>query len=324
MNILITGGAGGIGSTLAYRLHTFGHTVHIVDNLSNGYMENIDRGGTDWRTFHNMDIRDTDALEYILKLKGIEYVIHLAAITSLPECEINPQECISVNVGGTASVLNAIRNNAVKRMVFSSTSAVYENNSETPFTEDMTVADLIMSHRNNYGMNCVILRYFNVFGPRQDIHRKSPPLINYLVREFMNDRAPILHSDGNQQRDYVHIDDVCLATDLAMDNPAMNGNIYNVCTGTTLSVREIVNIVKSTLGSEIEPIYRDADKFWDTYPSLFYGKYSLARSRMEKETNKYSVGSSEQIQKVIGSEPDKNMHKLISQVANKIKEVYYK
>ena len=145
MKILITGAAGGIGSTLGYELYKCGYELILVDNFRNGYPENLIINNTEFGKFYNVDIRDTSKISDVIRTENVESVIHLAAITSLPDCETNKQECISVNVEGTTSVLEACRLNNVSKVIFSSTSAVYENNSKTdsPFKESLKVNPLL-------------------------------------------------------------------------------------------------------------------------------------------------------------------------------------
>lgn len=299
MNILITGAAGGIGSTLAYSLHKKEHNLTLIDNLRNGYKKNLNINGETFGNFFQKDIRDINTLDFDVEFDA---VIHLAAITSLPDCENNIEETISINVEGTASVLEFCRKRNIQYVFFASTSAVYEQNKDKILTEELIVSprlwyslskkmaeDLCESYRQNYDMNITTARFFNVFGPRQDIHRKNPPLLNYLVTEFKNNRTPILHSDGNQRRDYIHIDDVISFVELCLEKKP--NHVFNVCSGQTLNVNEIVKFVKEAINSNIEPLFRDASMLWNTYPSLFNGSYPLLKKVVINETNKNSLGS---------------------------------
>ena len=262
MKILITGAAGGIGSTLCQDLNSLGHQLILVDNLRNGYLENLEQGGQIPGKFFKLDI-NSEEFYILVEKESPDVVVHLAAITSLPDCEVNYKECIRINVEGTAAVLGASRRSGVRKVIFASTSAVYENtnySSEKGFSEEDQISprlfyslskkmaeEICQSFSINYGMDITILRFFNVFGPKQDIHRTSPPLINYVVREFKRGNIPILHSDGNQSRDYVFSEDVsdliqkCILTDLE------GQKIFNVSTNKTISVREIVKSVKDSI-----------------------------------------------------------------------------
>jgi nucleoside-diphosphate-sugar epimerase len=206
----------------------------------------------------------------------------------------------------------------------------YENNKEQIFTEDLKInprlwyslskkmaEEVCESYRINYDMKITTLRFFNVFGPRQDIHRKNPPLLNYLVREIKNENSPMLHSDGEQKRDYIHVDDVVRLIDICLAKKP--DDTFNVCTGSLISVNQIVNYVLDVFDSNIQPQYRDASKLWDTYPELFDEPYSLNKDIVAKETNKYSRGSYQKAKEILGWEPNTNLEELFKKVVSEIK-----
>jgi nucleoside-diphosphate-sugar epimerase len=298
--VMITGAAGGIGSTLAREMTVMGYDLVLVDNLHNGYKQNL-LGDSH---LHQIDIRNTS--ELVTLLPDVGAVIHLAAISSLPDCERNSAECISVNVAGTASVLEACRQSGVGKCIFASTGAVYEGNPEdqSPFTETLSLSPKLwyptskwmaegICHRyaSNYGLTIPILRLFNVFGPRQDIHRQSPPLINYLVRELMADRVAVLHGTGDQARDYVNVEDAIGLILRCLEDDVVGCNTYNVCTGTLTSVRSIAQLALQTVNPKGQIQWRDPARLWDSYSELFSGPYQLDRSSISSETNKFVLGS---------------------------------
>ena len=327
MRILLTGAAGGIGSTLGHYLHKKGHQLTLVDNLRNGYEENLLISKKTFGDFYNQDIRDPQLVDKLIDL--YDCIIHLAAITALPDCESDVIDTINTNVAGTANIMECARKWNVPHVIFASTSAIYENNKEQIFTENLEVnphlwyslskkmaEEVCESYRVNYGMSITTLRFFNVFGPRQDIHRKNPPLLNYLVREIVQGKQPVLHSTGEQARDYIHVDDVVKLIDLCLEKKP--DDTFNVCTGSLLSVNQIVKYVCETFDSSIKPIYMEASKLWDTYPNLFSGDYPLNKEIVAKETNKYSKGSYQKAKKLLGWEPNTDLESLIKKVATEI------
>ena len=224
--ILITGGAGFIGSQLGFHLGAQGHEIILLDNMSYGRLDNLLIGGKLFGNFIGMDIRSKKIFEV---MKGVDYVFHFAGIAPLPDCQSDPYHAIDINVAGTANILEAARYNGVKRVVFSSTSAIYENNSKFPCSESDKVSPYLIysnsklqsemlckSYVETYGLDVVMLRFFNVYGPHQDMARKQPPLIGYVIRELYNDNRPVLHSDGSQRRDYVYTQDVIDLCQLVM------------------------------------------------------------------------------------------------------------
>lgn len=334
MKILITGAAGGIGSTLGYELNKIGHFLILVDNLRNGYKENLLVNGEKFGDFYEIDINSNDFLD-LVKNELPDVIIHLAAITSLPDCELNHSECIRVNVEGTSSVLGAASKYGIKRVIFGSTSAVYENTimSKSGFSESDEVnprlfyslskkmaEEICKSYRTNYGLDVLILRFFNVFGPRQDIYRKSPPVINYIVKELFNKNQPILHSNGDQERDYIFIDDVVdIIKNFLNINITDDNYIFNLCSSKLISLKEIVSIIKKSNNEflYIDEIYRDSDKLWDSYPDLFNGVFSLKKEIVNKETNKKSLGDNRLIKK-LGLDVSINIEDLILKTSDEI------
>jgi nucleoside-diphosphate-sugar epimerase len=339
LNILITGGAGGIGSTLALHLTELGHNITALDNLHNGYFDNLMENGKQICKFVCSDIRDTDSLISILKQNEIEYVVHLAAITSLPECEEYPSYCLDINVSGTASVLTASRMVGIKRTIVASTSAIYEKNTknEAPFEESLAVnpklfyplskklmEDVVKSYVQNYDMDIVTLRFFNVFGPRQDIHRKTPPLINYIVRGIKNGEKLTFYSNGEQVRDYIHVDDVVSMINLVLQKPEAENEIFNVCTGTLTSVKDIISYAEEFVGSKLNYEFKVSNEYWSKFPRLNSGVYSLNKRVIVDEVNKFALGSTKKIESVLEWKPNKNIRELMIKTMEQNYERYSK
>tara|TARA_B100000242_G_scaffold96699_2_gene66311 strand:- start:21241 stop:22236 length:996 start_codon:yes stop_codon:yes gene_type:complete len=331
MKVLLTGAAGGIGSTLGAHLYEAGHDLTLIDNFRNGYLSNLLYKNRFYGNFINKSINDPTINDDIDE--GYDCLIHLAAVTSLPDCQINATDAFDTNVSGTAAMLEIARNKNIPKVIFASTSAVYENNKESLFTEELNLnpslnyssskymaENICNSYRDLYDMQITILRFFNVFGPRQDINRKNPPLLNYLVREIVNDRTPYLHSDGNQARDYVYVEDVIKLIEICLLKKA--NSTYNVCTGQLISVKDIVGYASEAFNYQIKPIYRDASMLWNTYPELFKGHFPLKKAVVSQETNKFSLGSNKKAQKELSWEPKINLKELFINVINQIRSNY--
>lgn len=308
--IVITGGAGFIGSKLGYLLHTKGYEVIMIDNLSGGYEDNLIIEGKTFGKFVKADIRSKEIEKYF---KGASCVFHLAAISALPVCQSEPGYAMEVNVAGTANILELSRRHDVEKVVFASTSAIYEENTRFPCKESDDVNPHLMysvskfaaeqvcrGFQQTYGMKIAITRYYNVYGPHQDVRRKSPPLVGYIIKELLYGRQPILHSNGEQRRDYVFIDDVNELNLLCMENDKAAGKIFNVASGKTYSVNEIYAIIAKLLKTDIRPIFREPSKFWDKYPELYTGRYSIKDEYLEKEVNKFTLGDTRTAKEVLG------------------------
>jgi nucleoside-diphosphate-sugar epimerase len=170
--------------------------------------------------------------------------------------------------------------------------------------------DVIESYKVNYGLDIVTLRFFNVFGPRQDIHRESPPLLNYITRCVHEGREATFYSDGTQQRDYVHVDDVVEMISLAMIVPEASGEIFNVCTGTSTSVKDIIGYAEKAYGSFAYK-FLSSEKYWGAYELLHKGPHPLKTEVIAKEVNKYAVGSYHKAKRILGWNPNTNIEELM-------------
>jgi UDP-glucose 4-epimerase len=322
MKILVTGAAGQIGCGISRLLIEKGHEIVLVDNLRNGYVDNLKKDGKFIAPFHYIDISKPFALDY-----KFDAIIHLAAITSLPDCETHPMQTLQINVSGVANILEFAKINEVPHVIFTSTSAVYENCEEEVFTENLELTpklyyslskkmaeELVESYRVNYGMNITTLRLFNVFGPDGDYRREHPPLLNYLVREFRAGVSPLLSSDGTQTRDFIWVGDVISMIEMCLEENA--NDTFNVCTGLNFSVNQIAQWVAEALDCTHIPLtYRPAQELWGSYPHLFAGKYPLNKNVVKHESTRPSVGSFEKAMELLGWRPHLNIEHLIKQVA---------
>jgi nucleoside-diphosphate-sugar epimerase len=160
------------------------------------------------------------------------------------------------------------------------------------------------SYAKNYGMDVVVCRFFNVYGPHQDIERASPPFTSYVARELLHGRPPNLFNRSDAKRDYVHVADVCaLLLNIMRSASRFRADVFNVCSGVGHSVPELYDIFQTISGSALEAVYDDPTSFWDRYAALFEGPYPLARERIAEEVRKHSVGSPEKARVTFQWEP---------------------
>lgn len=300
--ILITGAAGFIGSQLAHVLWQKGEEVVLLDNFSYGREDNLIFDDHDFRReILREDICDRPMLNALCEKEGFDYIYHVAAITPLPDCQIDPGKAIEVNVAGTVNVLEAARRYGAKKVIFASTSAVYENCREFPTAEgDVIPPSLIYSggkfaaeqfcksYVDVYGMNVTVLRFANDYGPHIDCLRTQPPVAGYIIRELFNDRVPVLHSTGEQRRDFIYVDDLI---DLAIR--VQNGSGFdcvNVSSNETHSINELYHMIAKIMGKEhLGAEYVHSSNYWKRYPGLYEGAYPISEEILADEVNKYTL-----------------------------------
>jgi len=260
MNYLITGGAGFIGSHIAEE-SVKDHNVTIIDNLSFGNINNLSKI-KDKINFIQGDIRDINLLKD--QFKDQDFILHQAALRSVPESLKNKEEYFDVNVNGTRNVLEAALKNKVKKVVFASTGSIYgdckEPKKETdisnpisPYSESKVKAENLC--KNQKGLKTVILRYFNVFGPKQEFNAKFSYVIPELLRSVMNNEQPIIFGDGNQSRDFIYIKDVVKANLKACEEDTEE--TINIASGKKTTINELLSEINRILVKDIKPIYRN-------------------------------------------------------------------
>ncbi len=264
--VVITGGAGFIGSHIAEHWAAASAEVHVIDNLRTGNYGNI--GGIKGVIFHNVSITDRDAVFEILE--GATYVHHLAAMVSVPESVDKPLECVGINVNGLINVLDAAVRHKVKKVVHSSSAAVYGDNPASPKTTDMlpmpktpygiTKLDgeyYLQAYRDNFGLDTISLRYFNVFGPRQDPASQYAAAVPIFIRKAICNEPIIVYGDGEQTRDFIFVKDVVNANVLAATSREVSGS-YNVALGKATTINEIAGTVVRETESRSSIIYEKA------------------------------------------------------------------
>ncbi len=257
MRILVTGGAGFLGSALVRRLVALGHGVRVLDDLSAGDPANV----PEQASFTRGDVNDVPRLWTLLQ--GVECVYHLAARVSVPESMRYPREYNAVNVGGTVSVLEAMRDVGVRRLVFVSSGAIYGNQAHQPVREDVSpdplspyaVSKLAAEQYVNtigrlWGVETVCLRVFNAYGPGQQLPVTHPPVIPHFIKQTLAHGSLIVHGSGAQTRDFVYVDDVIDALVAAATAPGVDRRVINVGSGTETSINSLVSLVATITGLE--------------------------------------------------------------------------
>jgi UDP-glucose 4-epimerase len=315
MNVMITGAAGFIGSQLAHALWAKNVNLILVDNFSFGHEDNLIFSDVDLRSrIIRLDIRDKFGVKKLLQENQIEYIYNIAGIAPLPDCQLNPQEAIDVNVSGFVNILEMARLCGVKKIIQASTNAIYENEKVFPFSEDSASpptliypntkysADIFAkSYCDTYGMSVSCLRFANVYGPHIDCLRKQPPFMAYMVRELYYGRQPIFHSNGEQRRDYIYIDDLI---DLALEVQSTEGfDIVNVSSNKSYSVNEIYTLAQEIMGLKINAKFADDLHYWEKYPELSEGVYPILSNIINNEINKYTQTDNSYAQEKYSWEP---------------------
>ena len=266
---LVTGGAGFIGSHLVDELVNRGCRVSVLDNLSTGNPENL-HPSEDRIDFFEGDIRDMAAVKRAIE--NCEVVFHLAAMVSVPQTVADPLLSTDVNIMGTATVLEAARQQQCKAVIFASSCAVYGDNPQQPKTEQMptqtlspyaqqklTAEQYMTLFSQNYGLSAVSLRFFNVYGPRQDPSSPYSGVISIFMNRALAGEAPNIYGDGRQSRDFIYVKDIVRALMLAAD-PSAAGRVINVGSGSSVTITELWERITALAGIQMPANYTDARK----------------------------------------------------------------
>ena len=288
----VTGGAGFIGSHIVERLIRDGKSVRVIDDLSTGRRENIAPFSGEIE-FIEGDVRDLDALRDAMD--GVGYVFHQAAIPSVPRSVADPAATNAANVDGTLNVLLAARDAGVKRVVYASSSSVYGDTPTLPKREEMkpeprspyAVSKLAGElycrvFYDVYGLETVALRYFNVFGPRQDPASEYSAVVPKFITALLRGDPPTIYGDGNQSRDFTYVENVVEANLLAARASGAPGEVFNIACGERITVGELARLLADILGVERKPVH--------VPPRPGDVKHSLADIARARETLGYRVG----------------------------------
>ncbi|MBP7089011.1 MAG: SDR family oxidoreductase [Candidatus Omnitrophica bacterium] len=266
--VLVTGGAGFIGSHVVDRLLNLGAKVIVLDNLITGKLENIE-SNLNRLKFIQKDLTDDKALEKALE--GVEFISHQAALRSVPKSMEEPLEYHQINASGTLNLFKKAKEKGVKRIVFASSSSVYGERVNFPEREDerlepispYAVTKLIGEYYGNifsksYNLEVVSLRYFNVFGPRQSLENEYAVVIPKFITCFINNEKPPVYGDGNQERDFIYIDNVVEANIQALTKENISGEVFNIASSSPQSVNDLIDNLREIFSKDIEANYLEA------------------------------------------------------------------
>jgi len=260
--VAVTGGLGFIGSHLVEELCQENEVV-IVDNESTGNIKNIKHLELD---NISLDLGDITEIDLEKSFEGCDYVFHHAAMASVPASVADPLNCNLVNVTGTLKVLIAARDNNVKKVVFASSAAVYGDNTDFPLSENTplkSISPYALSKATGemycqlfadiYGLSTISLRYFNVFGPRQDPNSQYASVIPHFISSMLNNERPVIFGDGQQSRDFIYVKHIVDANLKACQTK--EAGAFNIATGMSTTVNQLVDIINEVLGKDLDPIY---------------------------------------------------------------------
>jgi nucleoside-diphosphate-sugar epimerase len=265
---VVTGGGGFIGSHIVEELIRRGQTVKVIDNFSTGKRENVEPFKTRAEVIE-ADIADANNLREVLK--GVDYVIHQAAIPSVPKSMLEPVKSHHANVNGTLNLLLSARDAGVKRVVYASSSSLYGDSPTLPKHEAMMPKPLspygaqklfaeiyCQVFTRAYGLETVSLRYFNVFGPRQDATSQYSGVLALFIPAVLQGRRPTIYGDGLQSRDFTYVQNVVEANLLACTVPGVGGEVFNVACGDRITVNSMLQQINKITGKDISPIYAES------------------------------------------------------------------
>lgn len=265
MRFLVTGGGGFIGSNIVYGLVEKGYSVRVLDNFATGQRANLEPLKKDIDLIEG-DLRDFWTV--VKATKGIDYILHQAALPSVPRSIDNPLTTTEVNINGTLNLLEAARFNEVQRIVYASSSSVYGDSPVMPKKEDMKPMpkspyaitklageEYCMNFYVLYGLETVALRYFNVFGPRQNPFSQYSAVIPKFIKLLENNEPPTIHGDGLTSRDFTYIDNVVNANLLACEKKNAAGHVINIACNKAYTLNEMVEKLNKIMDKNIVPLH---------------------------------------------------------------------
>lgn len=292
LKVVVTGGAGFIGSHIVEHWISKGAEVHVIDNLRSGFISNVELFPE--VIFHRGSVTNRNLVFDVLK--NADYVHHLAALVSVPESIVKPQECVDININGLLNVLDAAKEFGIKKVVFSSSAAVYGDDPELPKNINSKTLPLspygitkldgelyLKMYNDLQGVGTVSLRYFNVFGERQDPKSQYAAAVPIFISNALKNEPIIIYGDGEQTRDFIYVKDVVRANILAAEEN-VNG-VFNIASGKSISILQLAEIILNKTKSSSKIIF-EKERSGDI-------KHSLASIKETEEIlkfkNQYSI-----------------------------------
>jgi len=293
MNYLVTGGAGFIGSNIVKRLLNMGEYIRVLDNFSTGKRENI----LPFLTDNHLELIEGDLRSYHIvrsAVKDIDYILHQGALPSVPRSVNDPITTNDVNIMGTLNILDAAKNEKIKRVIYASSSSIYGDTEELPKHSEMKINPLspyaltkyagekyCQIFTNIYGLETVCLRYFNVFGPNQDPTSQYSAVIPKFITAILHNEQPVIYGDGLQSRDFTFVENNVSANIKACFSKYAVGQVMNIATGVRITLIELIDKINNILGKNIKP------KFAEPRPGDV--KHSYASIEKAKKLINYQV-----------------------------------
>jgi nucleoside-diphosphate-sugar epimerase len=266
---LVTGGAGFIGSNIVKELICRGEKVRVLDNFSTGKRENL----FEFNNYSNYELVEGDIRSFHIvrdSVKGADYILHQGALPSVPRSINDPITTNEVNINGTLNVLEAAREFEVKRVVFASSSSIYGNSEILPKDENLPASPLspyaltkyageryCQIFYNLYGLETVVLRYFNVFGPNQDHTSQYSAVIPKFIKIIKEGKSPVIYGDGTQSRDFTFVSNNVEANLLACTTPGIGGEVFNIACGISYTLIDLINAINEILNKNVTPTFNN-------------------------------------------------------------------
>lgn len=335
MKILITGGAGFLGSEIVNKLLNLRNIdLTVIDNLSRGYRQRLNKN------FKKIKFIKADVCKINeLKLSKFDWIIHSSAIAPLPDNQSNHYNSIVSNIAQCGSIIDFCIKSGTKKIIFFSSSAIYEKEVKKPFSENITTQPVLMystskylaekyfdSVARSYKINILSLRLANIYGRNQDYFRKQMPFLGYLIKNTLANKKMILYAKGNYKRDYLFIDDLInlILKILKYKKFSNKHYIFNVGSGNAYSVLDFLKIIKKITGIKTNVKWGNKNNYWKNYKDLYFAKIKLNKNLIKEEVEKKVFLNSNKVKKFFRWSPKTNIETGLKECVNYAKNFLVK